>query len=333
MAPALRDHRADAGPRWHRSARATGATPCAGSVGGKNLTGWVWATDAQVLDLLDDYEPTLSATNPSVSGPAVLPPRHQLPQRDAVDHHRVVELPHQRVDRRVDGLDRRRRRADRRRRRLLSHPIFTGQLGIAAGPRRREQRRRGVFLWRTCRVSTTRGRWSHPIVTGTLGSNGWYVSDVSVHLGRHRRRVGDRRRREGCGPASVAADTAGRTFTCTATSAGSETGDRLDRRSSATRHGPDPDLCSRRRRPSSSASSRRNVLTATVTDATSRPAVGRRSSGVANTATAGVVHRPRSIGARPRRQHARPSSCAYNVVAAVLPRADRHRASARRATT
>ena len=59
-----------------------GSTPCAGSIGGKNLTGWVWATDAQVLDLMDNYEPTLSATNPSVSGPGYFLP--------AINFHNVM---------------------------------------------------------------------------------------------------------------------------------------------------------------------------------------------------------------------------------------------------
>jgi hypothetical protein len=56
-------------------------------------------------------------------------------------------------------------------------------------------------------------------VSGTLGSNGWYTSDVSVSWS-----VTDPdspvSSSSGCGAASVTSDTNGTTFTCTATSAG-----------------------------------------------------------------------------------------------------------------
>jgi len=58
-----------------------------------------------------------------------------------------------------------------------------------------------------------------PHVTGTLGSGGWYVSDVSVSW-----TVSDPESEvtstSGCDPSSVTADTAGVSFTCSATSAG-----------------------------------------------------------------------------------------------------------------
>ena len=41
-----------------------GATPCSGTVGGKDLTGWVWGTDTQVLELLTEYAPELATANP-----------------------------------------------------------------------------------------------------------------------------------------------------------------------------------------------------------------------------------------------------------------------------
>jgi hypothetical protein len=47
-----------------------GETPCSGSIGSKVLSGRVWATDAQVIELLGVYEPAiLSADPPAVSGP------------------------------------------------------------------------------------------------------------------------------------------------------------------------------------------------------------------------------------------------------------------------
>ena len=44
-----------------------GATPCQGTVGGRDVTDWVWATDAQVVALFSYYEPDI-LTSPSVSG-------------------------------------------------------------------------------------------------------------------------------------------------------------------------------------------------------------------------------------------------------------------------
>ena len=98
-----------------------------------------------------------------------------------------------------------------------SHPIFTGQLGIGPVPDAASSAR-GVFLWRAAGLDYT-GPVITPVVTGTMGSNGWYVSDVSVQWN-----VTDPESaitsREGCDPTSVVTDSAGRTFTCSATSAG-----------------------------------------------------------------------------------------------------------------
>jgi hypothetical protein len=58
-----------------------------------------------------------------------------------------------------------------------------------------------------------------PVVTGTLGSNGWYRSNVSISW-----TVTDPESavsaQQGCGVSTVTSDTSGITFTCTATSAG-----------------------------------------------------------------------------------------------------------------
>ena len=48
-----------------------GVTPCSGSIGPRAFTGWVWATAAQVVELMGRYEPAiLTASPPSVSGGA-----------------------------------------------------------------------------------------------------------------------------------------------------------------------------------------------------------------------------------------------------------------------
>jgi hypothetical protein len=46
-----------------------GVTPCSGSIGTRVVTGWVWATAAQVVELMGRFEPAILAANPpSVSG-------------------------------------------------------------------------------------------------------------------------------------------------------------------------------------------------------------------------------------------------------------------------
>ena len=59
------------GLTWNQIAQVCptdGATPCSGTVGGKVLTGWNWATQAQVRAMLSDFVPGL-ATSPSVNNP------------------------------------------------------------------------------------------------------------------------------------------------------------------------------------------------------------------------------------------------------------------------
>ena len=46
-----------------------GISPCTGIAGGVDLTGWVWATDAQVTRLFSYFEPAI-LTSPTVSGMA-----------------------------------------------------------------------------------------------------------------------------------------------------------------------------------------------------------------------------------------------------------------------
>jgi hypothetical protein len=77
----------DDGKRWRQLTQTTGMTwsqvaavcprdgvsRCSGSIGSRDLTGWVWATDAQVVALMGHYVPAiLTADPPSVSGPEYL---------------------------------------------------------------------------------------------------------------------------------------------------------------------------------------------------------------------------------------------------------------------
>ena len=75
------------GKRWRQVTETTGLTSaqiaavcpadgesrCSGMAGGRDLTGWIWATDAQVIALMGHYEPSLlTADPPSVGGPEFL---------------------------------------------------------------------------------------------------------------------------------------------------------------------------------------------------------------------------------------------------------------------
>jgi Ca2+-binding RTX toxin-like protein len=76
---------------------------------------------------------------------------------------------------------------------------------------------RGVFLWRDPDLDYTPPVVT-PTVTGTLGDNGWYRSNVSVSWS-----VIDAQSAltatDGCADSVLAADSAGTTYTCTASSA------------------------------------------------------------------------------------------------------------------
>src|SRR5262249_59820036 len=58
------------GPSWDQIAQVCpqdGVSACVGSVGGIDLTDWVWATDSQAIELFSYFEPDI-LTSPTVSG-------------------------------------------------------------------------------------------------------------------------------------------------------------------------------------------------------------------------------------------------------------------------
>ena len=160
-----------------------GETPCSGTVGGSNLTGWTWATADQVLDLMDDHAPGLATADPPVvSGIEGFWGGDQLPRGDAVDDVHSSTYSYSEW---TGGW-------------TASTDAETG-LPISAGAgyshqlaglhchrehRSRHRCRCGQLgSWRV--PLAPRGRRLHgpvvtPTVTGTLGNNGWYRSDVSV---------------------------------------------------------------------------------------------------------------------------------------------------------
>jgi RTX calcium-binding nonapeptide repeat (4 copies) len=194
-----------------------GATRCSGSIGTRNLSGWIWATDDQVIELLGRYAPAiLTADPPAVSGP---------------DYFGIANgfLAEMRNTGYVSGYG------------FYSEwttgwtastdeagqPI-SGRVGFGWWPPGGGFSvasndvdpfgGRGVFLWRPSTDDLTPPTIT-PTVTGTLGTNGWYTSDVSVSFTVE---DGDTpvSSTTGCDPVTVTSDTVGTTFRCEATSGG-----------------------------------------------------------------------------------------------------------------
>jgi hypothetical protein len=194
-----------------------GATPCSGSIGSRVLTGWIWATDAQVIELLGNYEPAiLTANPPSVSGPADFAlAAGFLAEMRFTGYVSTYGGYSEWTGGWTASTD------------AAGLPIAAtvgygwwppagsfSLTGVAAGA----DQYRGVWLWRPAGDDLT-----PPAITstlgGTTGNGGWYVSDVSVSWN-----VSDAESaissRVGCDPTSVTSDTTGTTASCSATSAG-----------------------------------------------------------------------------------------------------------------
>jgi hypothetical protein len=59
------------GVSWNEVAQVCprdGISDCSGAAGGRDLTGWVWATDSEVIELFSNYTPDI-LTSPAVQGP------------------------------------------------------------------------------------------------------------------------------------------------------------------------------------------------------------------------------------------------------------------------
>ncbi len=116
-----------------------------------------------------------------------------------------------------------------------------------------------------------------PAVTGTMGSNGWYTSDVGVSWN-----VTDPESaitaESGCSSTTVTADTTGQVFTCTATSAGGTSTKSVTIKRDAT-----PPAIAFSGNPGSFTVADTVNITCNATDST---------SGVASTSCPGVVSQP-----------------------------------------
>ncbi len=201
-----------------------GATACSGTVGGRNLTGWTWATAGQVRDLLDDYAPGLATAEPPVvsgiegfwGGISFLAVMRWTAYHSSnysysestsgwtASHDAASGLP-------IGG--------SAAYAHALAGPTANGSVGLgtaadAASPDR------GVWLWRPAGVDYSAPAVT-PTVTGTLGNQGWYRSNVSVSW-----TVTDNESpitsSVGCDPSTLSVDSGGTAYACTATSAGGQ---------------------------------------------------------------------------------------------------------------
>ena len=296
------------GLTWNQVAgvcRRDGVSRCSGQAGGRDLTGWIWASEAQVIALMGHYEPAiLTADPPSVSGPDRL-----FQAIGFLDDMRPTFFfsGYPTTVASLSGWT----SSDRGGTPVAGgagyeHPIFNGSFWVLPGGSADDASQyRGVWLWRPSTDDLT-----PPVirstVNGKLGANGWYVSNVSLAWD-----VQDPdstvTSQAGCGPSSVIADTKGTIFTCHATSSGGTA-------SASTVVKRDT------RQPAVSCTSPAPVfelqqvgasVSATVTDATSGPVAsvvrGPASTTVPGTFTAAVTGVDRA-GLR------RTKQCPYQVV-------------------
>jgi Ca2+-binding RTX toxin-like protein len=220
----------DDGKRWREVTETTGLTwaqlasvcprdgetRCSGSIGSRNLDGWIWATDAQVIELMAHYEPAiLSAEPPSLSGP-----EYVLQAMSFVEDIRPTFFfsGYSATVGTVSGWT----ASDAGGTPVAGHagyqhPVFSGSFSVLPAADQSSPHR-GAWLWRPSSDDMTAPA-IRPVLTGTTGANGWYVSDVGVSW-EVQDPDGPVTSTSGCEPATVTADTAGTTFTCTASSSG-----------------------------------------------------------------------------------------------------------------
>jgi Ca2+-binding RTX toxin-like protein len=186
-----------------------GQTRCSGA-----LSGWVWATADQVKAVMGLYAPEiLTAESSSVGGPEyfLLASEFIADMRStfSVSGYGFHTTSTSGFTASVDD-------AGQPMRGHVGYGWYPIGGSFAVGPV--ASMNVGVWLWRPVTDDLTAPVIT-PSVTGTAGSNGWHISDVAVSW-----TVTDPESevtsQSGCDAVSVTSDTAGTTFTCTATSGG-----------------------------------------------------------------------------------------------------------------
>jgi RTX calcium-binding nonapeptide repeat (4 copies) len=207
-----------------------GATPCSGSIGSTVLTGWVWATDAQLVALMGNFEPDiLTANPPTVSGPDYFGSAVMFLGEMRWTTYFSLEYGYS-----ESAIGWTASTGNRGKpivgRVSMGFPPPGGSFHVGTGPPASEANpERGVWLWRPSGVDHTPPVIT-PVLDGVKGNNDWFVSDVSVGWDVH---DDDSAISEqvGCDPGTVTSDTSGTSFSCQATSeGGTATGSAVVRR-------------------------------------------------------------------------------------------------------
>jgi Ca2+-binding RTX toxin-like protein len=282
-----------------------GVTPCTGVVGGRDLTNWIWATDAQVVALMGLYEPAiLTASPPVLSGDAyfftangfLADMRYTFNFATEIDYHESTTGLTSVLD--ASGVP------------VIGaagwgyYPISGGFSVAPGGNADVADAYTGVWLWRPIGPDY----WPPvitPHVSGTLGNSGWYVSDADVTFD-----VQDPESEiistSGCDPVSVTSDTTEISFICEATSEGGTSSASAFVKRDATA----PTLTCVTPAPVFTLGTFGATVPATVTDATSGPLVS-PATGPANTNAPGNF--TASITGYDRAGNSRTRNCPYRV--------------------
>jgi Ca2+-binding RTX toxin-like protein len=188
----------------------------------------------------------------------------------------------------------------------MGFPPISGSFGVGTGGTAAETNAaRGVWLWRPSGFDH-----SPPVIVPTIdgaeGSNGWFVSDLSVSW-----EVRDDEsvvsERVGCDPATVTSDTSGANFSCRATSeGGTSTGSAVVRRDTIA-----PTLTCATPEPVIEIYQVGARVRASVADATSGPAAA-SAFGFANTGRAGSF--TTTVTGTDRAGNTGKATCPYRVI-------------------
>jgi Ca2+-binding RTX toxin-like protein len=282
-----------------------GETRCSGVAGNRNLTGWVWATGEQVHALLARYEPALlaegvrSVEGPEYWGSADMFLQHMRPTLTAVGY----PFDHAFAGGWTSSIE-----EDGRPTFGSAGRSFNptgGGLGVGPATNPDPIQFYGVWLWRPSSDDITPPMIT-PTVSGTLGNNGWYVSDVSVTWN-----VVDAESdvsTTGCDAVTVATDTAGTTITCSAMSEGGT----ATKSVSVMRDTTAPTVTCADPPQTFEIYQLGAWVRPTVTDATSGTGGTPPAMGATNTSTAGTFMS--TVTGTDRAGNRRTTTCAYHVV-------------------
>ncbi len=283
-----------------------GQSPCSGTVGGRNLSGWTWATAGQVRDLMDDYAPGLASADVvsgidgfwgAISFLGVM--RWTTSSSSNYSFSEWTGGWTASTDA-GSGLP---ISASAEYSHSLAGNTARGSIGFGTAADAANSVR-GVFLWRPANADYTAPAVA-PTLTGTLGNNGWYRSDVAVSWA-----VTDNESpiltRVGCDPSTLSVDVGAMVLTCTATSAGGSGSGSITVKRDATRP-----TVSCAAAPTFELGQSIASVSAAVTDSLSGP-VSAMTSRLVSTAVAGTFSTVLTGVDRAGNSESR--SCGYSVV-------------------